>query len=151
MLFLSGCSVPIRTSLDPQDGIQPWRGRLAIRVLSEQPQSFSAGFELAGNAATGELILYTPLGSTAAALSWSSGSATMRANGEVKNFSSLEALVKQALGVEVPVSALFAWLGGTNMAVPGWSADLSQHELGRVTARRMAPAPLAELRVVLEK
>lgn len=99
----------------------------------------------------GELILYTPLGSTVAALSWSSGSALMRTNGEVRHFESLDALIKQAVGVEIPVAALFAWLAGDRMAASGWDADLSQHDQGRITARRMAPAPLAELRLVLEK
>jgi len=122
-----------------------------VRVESDQPQSFTAGFELTGNAQAGELTLFTPLGSTAAALSWSSQTALMRSNGDVRYFDSLNALIKQAVGTEIPVVALFAWLAGDNMNVAGWSADLSQQANGRITARRTQPAPLAEIRLVIEK
>jgi outer membrane lipoprotein LolB len=106
---------------------------------------------LTGNSQVGELTLYTPLGSTAAALSWSTHTAVMRTHGDVRYFESLDALIKQAVGTDIPVVALFAWLAGDNMNVAGWSADLSQHAKGRITARRTNPAPGAELRLVLEK
>ncbi len=148
---IAGCAVPTRASVSDQSEVSLWRGRLAVRVESEKPQSFSAGFELTGSSRVGQLNLYTPLGSTAAALSWSSQTAIMRSNGDVRYFESLDDLIKLALGTEIPVEALFAWLAGDNMAVAGWSADLSQHANGRITARRTAPAPVAELRLVLEK
>lgn len=151
VVLLGGCAVPPQATLEGPNGIAPWRGRLAVKVESDPSRSFSAGFELKGNGVAGELILYTPLGSTVAALSWSSGSALMRANGEVRHFESLNGLIKQAVGIEIPVAALFAWLAGDHMAVSGWDADLSQYDQGRITARRMAPAPLAELRLILEK
>lgn len=91
------------------------------------------------------------MGSTAAALSWSAQTAVMRTQGEVRSFESLDALIKQAVGTEIPVAALFAWLAGDNMIAAGWSADLSQHANGKITARRVQPVPLAELRLVLEK
>jgi len=154
ILFMAGCAVPTKTSISNQPELSPWRGRLAVRVESDQPQSqpqsFSAGFELTGNPLAGELTLYTPLGQTAAALSWSSQTATLRSNGEVRYFESLDALIKQAVGTEIPVVALFAWLAGDNMVLAGWSADLSHHANGRITARRTQPAPLAELRLVLD-
>ncbi|WP_423460237.1 hypothetical protein [Ottowia sp. VDI28] len=37
-----------------------WSGRLGLRVASEPPQSFSAGFSLNGNAQAGELSLTSP-------------------------------------------------------------------------------------------
>ncbi|WP_296444748.1 lipoprotein insertase outer membrane protein LolB [Rhodoferax sp. UBA5149] len=150
-LFIAGCAVPTRASISNQSEVSLWRGRLAVRVESDQPQSFTAGFELTGNAQAGELTLFTPLGSTAAALSWSSQTALMRSNGDVRYFDSLNALIKQAVGTEIPVVALFAWLAGDNMNVAGWSADLSQQANGRITARRTQPAPLAEIRLVIEK
>lgn len=149
--FIAGCAVPTRTSISNQPELSLWRGRLAVRVESEQPQSLAAGFELTGNALAGELTLYTPLGNTAASLSWSSQTALIRANGDVRYFDSLDALIKQTVGTEIPVAALFAWLAGDNMVIAGWSADLSQHANGRITARRTQPAPLAELRLVFEK
>jgi outer membrane lipoprotein LolB len=75
----------------------------------------------------------------------------MRTNGDIRSFASLDALIQQAVGAEIPVAALFAWLAGDNMSVAGWSADLSQLANGRVTARRTEPAPVTELRLVLEK
>lgn len=154
-IFIAGCAAPTRAIVSNESEVSLWRGRLAVRVESEQPQAqpqaFSAGFELTGNAQAGELTLYTPLGNTAAALSWSPQTAVMRSNGDVRHFESLDALIKQAVGTEIPVVALFAWLAGDNMAVAGWSADLSDHAKGRITARRTQPAPLAELRLVLEK
>lgn len=150
-LFIAGCAVPTRASISKQSDVSLWHGRLAVRVESDQPQSFAAEFELTGNAQTGALTLYTPMGSTAAALSWSAQTAVMRTQGEVRSFESLDALIKQAVGTEIPVAALFAWLAGDNMIAAGWSADLSQHANGRITARRAQPVPLAELRLVLEK
>ena len=149
--FLAGCAAPASVSIQNAAEISAWRGRLAVRVESDQPQSFSAGFELTGTPLIGELTLYTPLGSTAAALSWSSQTAVMRSQGEVRHFKSLDSLIKQAVGTEIPVVALFAWLAGDNMVIAGWNADLSQHANGRITARRTAPAPAAELRLVLDK
>ncbi len=153
-LLIAGCAVaPKNTDPNGNQGL-PWRGRLAVRIAADPPnsqaQSFAAGFELSGNAETGELNLLTPLGTTAAALSWSAHTAVLRSNGEVRFFESLEALVKQALGSEIPVTALFAWLAGDNVEATGWSADLSLHASGRIVARRITPAPSTELLVLLE-
>lgn len=155
IVFIAGCAVPAGVNTTNQSERSIWRGRLAVRVESDQaqsqPQAFAAGFELTGNAQAGELTLYTPLGTTAAALSWSAQTALMRTNGEIRSFASLDDLIQQAVGAEIPVAALFAWLAGDNMSVEGWSADLSQLADGRVTARRTEPAPVTELRLVLEK
>ena len=74
----------------------------------------------------------------------------MHMNGDARHFDSLDGLIKQAVGTEIPVEALFAWLAGQNMKAAGWEADLTQHTSGRITARRMHP-PSAELRLILEK
>lgn len=151
VFFIAGCTTPPKASLSTHPEAPPWHGRLAVRIESDQPQSFFAEFELTGTPLIGELTLFTPLGNTAAALSWTAQTAIMRANGEVRYFKSLDELIKQAVGTEIPVAALFAWLAGNNLPVSGWSADLSQHAQGRITARRLEPAPPTELRLVLEK
>lgn len=155
---VTGCAAPTRVAgVGDQFGALPWRGRLAVRVESDQTQSpsqaqsFSAGFELSGTPQVGELTLFTPLGTTVAALSWSPQTAVMLSGGETQHFASLEALIEQALGTEIPVAALFAWLAGEHRVVAGWSADLSQHAAGRITARRIMPAPAAELRLMLDQ
>jgi outer membrane lipoprotein LolB len=154
-LLIAGCAAPQRVKAPYPTDSQLWHGRLAVRIeadtLQTKPQSFSAEFELAGSPLAGELILYTPLGTTAATLSWSAQTAVMRTNTDIRTFESLDALIKQAIGTDLPVTALFAWLAGDNAKIAGWSADLSQYTDGRITARRTAPTPAAELRLVLEK
>ena len=153
--MIAGCAAPIRASV--QNGIETsiWHGRLAIRIEPEtptsEPQSFSAGFELTGTPSAGQLNLLTPIGSTAASLSWSPNTAVMRAHGEQHHFESLNALIHQAVGTDIPVTALFAWLAGTHASTAGWTADLTQHAQGRITARRTSPLPSAELRLILDK
>ena len=148
---IAGCAVPVRTIAKKDQNNSCWSGRLALTVDADQAQSFSAAFELRGNAETGELSLYNPLGSTLAVLEWTPDSATLRANDQARSFGSLEELVRQATGTAIPVAALFDWLHGTNTPVPGWQADLSQLASGRLLARRSTPAPTAELRVALDK
>lgn len=129
---------------------QAWRGRLAVRIDSQEPQSFSASFDLIGQAQAGELILSGPLGSTAAHLVWTPESATLRSNGSVRQFNSLHELATQATGTALPIAALFDWLAGRDVVAAGWQADLSQLANGRLTARRTQPEPAAELRLILE-
>jgi outer membrane lipoprotein LolB len=151
VVLLSGCATVPKPAgpVDAQTG--PWSGRLALQVEDNQSQSFSAGFELKGSARAGELTLFNPLGGTLAALSWSPGSATLLGNGEPRQFDSVDALVAHATGAAIPVAALFDWLRGTNTPVPGWQADLSQLEAGRLRAQRTQPPPPADLRVVLDR
>ena len=149
MLFMAGCAQPPKISGKESTGI--WRGRLSLQIESDPAQFFSAGFELAGNAQAGELVLSTPFGGTLAALSWTAQTAVMRANGAARHFDSLDALLTQATGTALPVPALFSWLRGEDAAATGWQADLSQLSQGRLMARRTNPAPVAELRLALEK
>jgi outer membrane lipoprotein LolB len=121
-------------------------------VQSEPAQSFSAGFELKGRAERGELSLISPLGNVLGVLRWSPGEAVLDSgNGKVQRFASVDELMAQATGAAVPLDALFAWLQGDNAAASGWSADLSRQKEGRISAKRTAPAPQADLRVVLDQ
>lgn len=146
-LMVAGCAHPIGKAT----GGASWGGRLALQVESDQTQSFSAGFELTGDALSGELALFNPLGGTLAVLAWTPGSATLRANDQVSNFDSLDVLVARATGTAIPVAALFDWLAGRPTEVPGWQPDLSRLSDGRLAARRLAPSPTADLRVVLDQ
>ena len=150
--IVAGCATPPPQATEtPSAEGGPWSGRLALQVEDHQSQSFSAGFQLKGSAATGELTLFNPLGGTLALLAWAPGSATLRSNGRAQEFPSVEALVAHATGSALPVAALFDWLRGTNTPVPGWQADLSQLERGRLRAQRLQPTPPADLRVVLDR
>jgi outer membrane lipoprotein LolB len=130
--------------------ISVWSGRLALQVEDNPSQSFSAGFELKGNAQEGELALYNPLGGTLAALAWAPGSATLRTGNQTRQFGSVDDLAAQATGTAIPVTALFDWLAGTDTPVSGWQADLSQLSAGRLRARRVSPSPVTDLRVALD-
>jgi outer membrane lipoprotein LolB len=151
IFFIAGCAVPTRAPGQKGQEVSDWSGRLALTVEDNQAQSFSAAFELKGNADAGELALYNPLGSTLAVLDWAPGSASLRENRQTRSYGSLEELVRQATGTAIPVAALFDWLRGTYTPVPGWRADLSQLAHGRLTAWRSVPAPAAELRLVLDQ
>lgn len=146
-LTLSGCALtPPRR---PAAGTR-WRGRLALQVQGGAEGSFSAGFDLSGSPAAGELELYTPLGGSAALLEWAPGRASLRVPGQpAREAASLDDLLAQALGTAIPVAALFDWLVGVPTLAAGWRADLSQHAAGRVQARRLE-TPAADLRIVLE-
>jgi outer membrane lipoprotein LolB len=148
-VLLTACAHPDR----PRDG-EPasWSGRLSLQVQSEPAQSFSAGFELRGAADRGQLLLSSPLGSTLARLQWDGDAAQWQSAGQAtRRFASLDALTTQLIGTAVPIGALFEWLEGRPLAVPGWQVDLSQlAATGRLQARRLSPLPLAELRVVLD-
>jgi outer membrane lipoprotein LolB len=148
-LLLAGCAVPPRSPVAP--GVEVWSGRLALTVEGQASQSFSAGFELKGSAETGELSLFNPLGGTVAVLSWTPGSATLRANGNTRQFTSVEALAQEATGQALPIAALFDWLAGKATPVPGWEVDVSQVAEGRLRASRTAPPPPADLRVAFER
>ena len=150
-LFLAGCAQPPKAPQKDEISASIWRGRMALQVEDQPSQSFSAGFELRGRAEAAELTLYNPLGGTVAALRWSPGSATLRSGDQVRQFESIEALVAAATGTVLPVGSLFDWLAGMNTPVAGWDADLSQLPQGRLQARRHSPAPVADLRVALEK
>lgn len=121
-------------------------------MASEPVQSFSASFELKGRAEQGELTLISPLGSILGVLRWAPGQAVLDSgNQKIQRFASVDELMERTTGAAVPLSALFAWLKGDSASAEGWSADLSRQPEGRISARRVLPAPEADLRVVLDQ
>ena len=134
------------------------QGRIAIRVDTEPPQSLSGAFVINGNAQNGDLSLSTPLGSILAELSWTPQQAVLKANNETRRFESTDALLLQVTGTALPLAALFHWLAGRDTPAPGWQIDLTQMNQAdnqtsnqRLIAKRTAPLPAVELRVVLDK
>ncbi len=151
LLLLGACATrPTFDATLPADA-PVWSGRLSLNVQSEPPQSLSAAFDLKGSSEVGELVLATPLGSTLARMNWAPGRATLTSPQETREFASVDELVMQVTGTPLPVPALFDWLGGRATEVDGWQADLSQHAAGRFSARRSAPPPVADLRLVFER
>ncbi len=151
-LLLTGCARPPGSAALSDAKNDFWTGRLSLQVQSEPAQSFSAGFELKGRPERGELTLISPLGNVLGVLRWSPSEALLDSgNQKIQRFASVDALMTQATGAAVPLSALFAWLQGDNASVSGWSADLSRHSEGRIRAQRNQPLPQTDLRVVLDQ
>lgn len=146
VLVLTACATPPASA--PQDNF--WSGRLALRIASEPPQSLSAAFELRGNAQQGELSLLSPLGQTVALARWSPAGAALLQGDHTRPYAGMDELTEQLTGAALPMPALFDWLRGRTADVPGWSADLSEHADGLIQARRLSPAPAAELRIRLQ-
>ena len=156
ILFVAGCAIGTGATGQKSINSSSWHGRLSVRVAAEAGpadapwQSFGAAFELQGDAQQGELLLLTPLGSTAAAVRWTPAGAVLAAGGKTKTFQNLEHLMAHLLGTALPVPALFAWLAGDEASAEGWQVDQTLRGEGKITARRLHPAPAAELRLILE-
>ena len=149
--LLAGCALPLRATDAPAAGESQWSGRLALTIQSEPVQSWGAGFELRGSPERGELQLLSPLGTTLAVLAWTPTVASLRQPAQEQTSGSLDALMLQVTGTDIPVRALFDWLSGTPTQVAGWQADLSQLSEGRLQLRRTEPAPAVELRLKVER
>lgn len=148
VLALAGCASP---HLPTVQGNEPeWQGRLSLRIQSDPATSMSAGFRLRGEATQGSLDLYSPLGTTLAALRWSPKDVQLQQSGQVQRFDSMNELTEQATGAALPLSHLFDWLNGLPSAAPGWQVDLSQLAQGLLIAQRLSPTPTVQLRIKLD-
>lgn len=147
--LLIGC---VQAPQRPTDASQQyWSGRLALHIEAEPAQSFNAGFELTGSAQAGMLTLHSPLGNTLAELRCTAHHAQLSNGTEQRQAGTLEQLLRELTGTDIPVQALFAWLQGQDMPAAGWQADLSRLAEGRLLATRHSPAPPATLRLILER
>ena len=150
IFFVAGCANLPRPTDEFGKKIDFWQGRLVVRVDGSPNQNVSAGFELAGNAQQGQLLLFSPLGTTLAALQWRPGAATLHASGQEQQFGSLQELALRATGTAFPMEYLFAWLKGQEPTQNEWQVDLSQFSQGRVSARRVNAMPGTDIRILLE-
>ena len=146
LALLTGCAQPRPM---PENLGRLWVGRLALQVEGQASQSFSASFELSGTAQQGRFEVFTPLGGTLAQLRWGAGHAELITAEQTRQSESLDALLQEALGADIPVAALFSWLEGNPATAQGWQADLSAIAQGRLVAYRFAPQPQATLRIAL--
>ncbi len=138
-------------SRPPSKPASGWVGRLSLQIRSEPPQSFSAAFELEGNAQQGQLLLNTPLGSALAQARWTPSQAVWVGGGDTRRYANIEELLLAVTGAALPLGALFDWLEGRPTPVSGWQSDLTQLDQGRLQARRSEPAPAVDLRILLDR
>ena len=155
LALLTGCASPATTPSTAAQRAEPtaWSGRLALQVeeqVGQAAQSFSAAFELQGNAAQGELTLLSPLGNVLAHIDWSPDHARLQSDETTQTSASLDTLLTQMTGTALPVRALFDWLRGVPATASGWHADLNGIDRGRLEATRHTPTPRATLRMAFE-
>mgnify|MGYP005754889467 CR=1 FL=1 len=153
-LVLAGCaSLPAPdASLDLAAS-----GRLAVRVEApEGVRASTAQFELLGRPRQGELRLASPLGTVLAVARWQPGQAWVQAQGERRDYASLDDLTRDLMGEALPVEALFDWLqarpwpgapsegrpDGPGFLQLGWTVGLEGASEGLIVARRSLPTPV---------
>lgn len=144
-------------------------GRLSVRVDArgnEPAQAVNASFELLGDARDGGLNLSTPFGSTLAQARWGRGEVLLKTSQGQSRYADLDALTRDALGVELPVAALYDWLrgrpwpgapsqpsvtpGDLGFEQLGWVVDLARFDEAWVSARREQP-PAVTVRARLDR
>lgn len=128
-----------------------WQGRLSLRVLQPNPEQFSANFELNGDATSGELALYSPIGTTLAVARWAPQSAQLLQGQKVQDFASMDDLTQQLTGAVLPLTALLSWLDVDGPPLPGWELTSESPAGGRrVFAKRESPLPALQLTLLLD-
>ena len=141
LAWLGACTLPPQP---PRDAF--WQGRMSLTVHQTPVQHVSAAFELEGNATEGELTLFSPLGHASLVLRWSPGLAQWLQNGQTRSFANLSEMTQAATGTDLPLTALFEWLAGRDLAVPGWTIERTG-SAGPWSAKRHQPEPAVTLMV----
>lgn len=163
-LSLTGCASWLPPFLKPAPKLQGdhFSGRLSVRVENDSQRSFSAAFELAGTDKEGELSLSTPLGPQLARARWSPHRVELKTPQRVKEYASLDQLAVEAMGENVPITALFDWLTGRpwpgapsrmrqqGFEQLGWQVDVARLSEGAIVATRPQPTPAVVVRVRLD-
>lgn len=137
-------------------------GRLALRV-DAPARSFSADFDLRGDAERGQLRLTGPLGATLGEARWQPGAAQLQTPEAMQEFDSLDALAQSLFGEPLPLAALVEWLRGRPWSgAPsvaraggfeqlGWAVDLAAYAADGVVVASRTREPLVSVRVRLER
>jgi len=140
-------------------------GRLAVQIdaAAGQPaRSFTAEFDLRGDAQRGQLRLTGPLGGMLADVRWEPGSAELTDAQGARRYATLDAMTQDLFGEALPLAAVVDWLRGRPW--PGapsrpqgdgfeqldWRVGLARFADGVLEARRER-APGVSLRARLER
>lgn len=156
LTLLNACTIP--KQLSSTETPTYFSGRLSLSqeydpLNPDLPmQSWSAHFELSGTPEAGHLILYTPVGTTVAKVSWTPQQAMVKTADNIQYFNNLDELTNAYFHQSIPITALFDWLKGkkTPHEVVGWRVDLSRAEHGIIKAQRISPLPKMNLRAVVD-
>jgi outer membrane lipoprotein LolB len=69
---------------------------------------------------------------------------------QIRESASLERLVFELTGSQLPTAALVDWLAGKPTPAEGWRVDVSEWHLRRLVLERVQPAPRTVLRIAFE-
>jgi outer membrane lipoprotein LolB len=125
-------------------------GRFSLVIDTEPVQSFTASFELAGGWPDGVLTIYNPLGMQMARVEWTPQGARLIQGSQIREAVSLESLIFQLTGTQLPAAALVDWLGGKPTPAEGWKVDVSEWHLRRLVLERIQPSPRTVLRIAFD-
>ena len=131
---------------------------MSLTFETEPKQTFTAEFDLQGDAQIGEMQFYTSLGTTLAQAKWDKDGAELLSQGKASlHFNSIQALSQKYMGATLPVEMIFAWANGSEPKAPeGWSLVQSAPTIsatgpGELRATRVHPLPVVQLRVWLKR
>jgi outer membrane lipoprotein LolB len=125
-------------------------GRFSLVVDTEPQQSFLSSFDIQGGWPDGVLTIYNPLGMQMARVEWTPQGARLIQGSQIRQAVSLESLIFQLTGTQLPAAALIDWLGGRPTPAEGWKVDVSEWHLRRLVLERIQPAPRTVLRIAFE-
>ena len=175
LVALGGCAsvappaAPTPTAPDPL--VRSYAGRLAVQVEGDAARSFSAGFDLQGTDARGQLALISPIGTQVGRAVWEPGTVLWQSADGERRFDSLDTLAEEMLGEAVPLAALFDWMAGrpwgarpSRPLMPeegaiasapgfrqlGWTVQTGHASDGLIVAQRRLPAPTLTVRIKLD-
>jgi outer membrane lipoprotein LolB len=160
LAWLAGCAG--LTTRPPPD----LAGRLAVQIdaAAGQPaRSFSAEFDLRGDAQRGRLRLTGPLGGMLADVRWEPGGAELTDAQGPRRYATLDAMTQDLFGEALPLAAVIDWLRGrpwpgapSRTAGDGfeqleWRVGLARFFAEGVLEARRERAPAVSLRARLER
>jgi outer membrane lipoprotein LolB len=111
---------------------------------------FTNAFQSRSICSEGTLNIYNPLGMQMARLEWTAQSARLLQGRQVRESASLERLVFELTGTQLPTAAVIDWLAGKPTPAEGWNVDVSEWHLRRLVLERVQPAPRTVLRIAFE-
>lgn len=156
---LAGCAAPPsatpapkQSSINSSTPTKVTTGRLGLQFIDGTAPSVQLGFSLQGDRSEGQLVLETPFGTALASAQWNSQQALLIRGQSQQTFATLDALLEQELGSDLPVDALFAWINkksSAELSAAGWLVEDVQNDV-RLRATRTAPPPSVRLTLVLD-
>lgn len=164
--LLGGCATTQPPAPLPDEAGRARVGRLAVQVAGDSARSFSAGFELEGSAAQGQLTLFSPIGLPLGRAQWRPGEVQLDSGTQTQRFDHLDTMMEALVGEALPLAALFDWLegrpwpdeasrplaetDGPGFRQLGWKVSTGRLADGLLVAERRLPEPALTVRIRLD-